>query len=141
MNTFHVKNSLTNNLLKSIPNLVLGILFVLSVTSKAWFQENFSFNTQSIAISLLSLLMIINNKDIINYIWSIFDFRKKSLDFFLFLAIGIYFLCEKNLSIYALSFLSLYVLYSSISDKSKSLQIIVFPIFIVSLISCMLFMH
>lgn len=135
MNTFHVKNSLTNNLLKSIPNLVLGILFVLSVTSKAWFQENFSFNTQSIAISLLSLLMIINNKDLINYIWSIFDLREKSLDFFLFLAIGIYFVCEKNLSIYALSFLSLYVLYSSISDKSKSLQIIIFPIFIVSLIS------
>ena len=94
MNTFHVKNSLTNNLLKSIPNLVLGILFVLSVTSKAWFQENFSFNTQSIAISLLSLLMIINNKDLINYIWSIFDLREKSLDFFLFLAIGIYFVSK-----------------------------------------------
>ena len=122
----------------SLPCLLFCSIFILSVTSKAWIQENLGIETQILSIIFFITLIIINAKAMAEYIKDLSKLKIPSVDILLYLSISLYFIWNMQISIYALSCLALYIFYSAAFNastaESKNFRTIIFSIFIVSLI-------
>jgi hypothetical protein len=119
--------------------IFFGSLLLFLFSSLGWMEENFMNVKPAIYIIFFSFICL-NSLNIFKYLKGIYLINIKNLDFYILLSIILFFIIQKEINLYAISFLSLYIfistLYShSIESRSFNLNIVLYCIFISGLFS------
>ena len=114
--------------------IFFGSLLLFLFSSLGWMEENFMNVKPAIYIIFFSFICL-NSLNIFKYLKGIYLINIKNLDFYILLSIILFFIIQKEINLYAISFLSLYIfistLYShSIESRSFNLNIVLYCIFI-----------
>lgn len=85
------------------------------ITSKGWINQKMGLDVTNIAYGLFAILSALNIPQIMNYLKYLLLNHFKILDTYIYISLFLYFLFKQEIQLQALSFLGIYIMFSSLS--------------------------